>query len=214
MPALKVFGAAIKAYHRIAVAPHWDRIREQVCRCRARIAEAMLTEGTEGMLKRLLPAIRWRNPVLEVDYPVDRGLRLDGQGLLLVQPFFCCRTGVTLLHNDSTPVLVYPVEHELPEAQQDPGADRRYLAALLGHTRAAVLEALEETSTTGELATRAGVLASSASQHTMVLRNAGLIRTVRQCKAARHSLTPMEAILLHRGSLTSRQLSCVNGYVA
>ncbi|MFD5701225.1 ArsR/SmtB family transcription factor, partial [Streptomyces lasiicapitis] len=197
--ALRGLGAALRAYHAAAVAPHWEAVREQVDRDHSRLARALLTEGAEAMLARLPPSMRWRNPVLEVDYPVSQDLRLEGRGLLLVPSFFCLRTGVTLLHNDATPVLVHPVEHFLPDTPRDPDGHRRSLGALLGHTRAAVLEALEEPSTTGELARRVGVLASSASQHTAVLRDTGLVRSVRRGQAVRHSLTPMGIALLRRG---------------
>ncbi|MGW7411010.1 ArsR/SmtB family transcription factor [Streptomyces sp. NPDC054863] len=189
------------AYHRAAVQPYWGRIEAQVLRSRATLAEAMAGEGVEGLLAALPPAMRWRRPVLEVDYPVHQDLRLGGRGILLVPSFFCHRTGVTLFHNDRTPVLVHPVEHVLPEEQTDPGHHTRSLAALLGHTRAAVLGALSRPGTTGELASRTGVLPSSASQHATVLREAGLVRTVRDGKSVRHTLTPLGAALRTRGAM-------------
>jgi DNA-binding transcriptional ArsR family regulator len=99
------------------------------------------------------------------------------------------------------PVLVHPFEHVLPEERTGPGHHTRSLAALLGHTRAAVLGALDRPGTTGELARRTGVLPSSASQHATVLREAGLVRTVRDGKAVRHTLTPLGAALRTRGTL-------------
>ncbi|MFH8987861.1 ArsR/SmtB family transcription factor [Streptomyces sp. NPDC017940] len=197
--ALKGLGAAMTAYHAAAVAPHWEAVRDEVGRGHARLARALLSEGTEGMLGLLPPSMRWRRPVLEVDYPVSRDLRLDGRGLLLVPSFFCLGTGVTLLHHDATPVLVHPVEHRPPDPPVGRDGHPRSLGALLGHTRAAVLEALVDTSSTGELARRVGVLPSSVSQHTAVLRDAGLVRSVRHGQSVRHSLTPLGSALLRRG---------------
>ncbi|WP_052848695.1 winged helix-turn-helix domain-containing protein [Streptomyces avicenniae] len=192
-------GAALAAYHAAVLAPFWSRVEEQVLADRARRAARMLGEGTEGLLGALPPALRWRPPVLEVDYPVEQDLVLGGRGLVLVPSFFCLDTGVTLLHDDRTPVLVYPVEHR--PAAEPPGAQahRLSLAALLGHTRAALLEALEQSGSTGALARRAGVLPSSASQHLAVLRDAGLVRTVRSGRTALHSRTAMGAALARRG---------------
>ncbi|MGC9544412.1 ArsR/SmtB family transcription factor [Streptomyces sp. UG1] len=71
-----------------------------------------------------------------------------------------------------------------------------YLARLLGHTRAAVLQALGGDCTTSELARRAGVSISSASEHAAVLRGAGLVSSTRQRNAVHHSLTPVGLALL------------------
>ncbi|MFI7277826.1 ArsR/SmtB family transcription factor [Streptomyces sp. NPDC049879] len=192
-------GDVLTAWHGAALAPYWSRVEEQVLADRARRAARMLDQGTEGLLAALPPALRWRAPVLEVDYPVEQDLVLGGRGLLLVPSFFCLATGVTLLHDDHTPVLVYPVEH-LPAAEPVGAEEHRVsLAALLGHTRAAILEALEQSCTTGGLARRAGVLPSSASQHLGVLRDAGLVRTARSGRTAWHSLTAMGAALARRG---------------
>ncbi|MCU4748354.1 MULTISPECIES: ArsR/SmtB family transcription factor [Streptomyces] len=202
-PALTALGTAVTAYHRTAIAPYWDAILAQARHSRTRAAEAALGEGTTGMLTSLPLPAHWRGRVLEISYPVEQDLHLEGRGLLLVPSFFCLRTGVTLLHNEDTPVLVYPVEHHVPDdvPQRSPDDRRQALAALLGHARAAVLEALQDGGTTTELARRAGVLPSSASQHTSVLRNAGLVRSVRRGRAVVHSLTPLGATLLRCGSL-------------
>jgi DNA-binding transcriptional ArsR family regulator len=72
----------------------------------------------------------------------------------------------------------------------------RALVALLGRTRAAVLEAIGDGCTTTELADRVKVSVSSASQHAAVLCNAGLIVTRRVGKSVRHSLTPLGAALI------------------
>ncbi|MBL1097593.1 winged helix-turn-helix transcriptional regulator [Streptomyces sp. 205] len=198
--ALALLGRAIEAYHEAAIAPYWERIRAQVDHERLRVSTPMLSGGTEALLSALPPCLRWRRPVLEADYPVDRDLRLGGRGLLLIPSFFCRRTSITLLHQDRTPVLVYPVQHRLldegPAAQGRPS-----LAKLLGPTRAAVLEAAEGSCTTGELARRVGILVSSASQHATVLRNAGLLTSKRVGNTVVHSRTPLGSQLLYRGTV-------------
>jgi DNA-binding transcriptional ArsR family regulator len=182
---------ALTGYHRAALAPQWTRIRRQVRTGRTRLATRMAGEGVDGLLTALPPAMRWRHPVLEVDYPVEQDLVLDGRGLVLVPSFFCHETGVTLLHDDHTPVLVHPVEH------RPPGPARfGSLARLLGHSRAAVLESVEVAGTTGDVARRAGVLPSSASQHLAALRDAHLVRTTRRGRTAWHTLTALGAALL------------------
>ena len=69
--------------------------------------------------------------------------------------------------------------------------------ALLGRSRAAVLEAVADGCTTTELARRAGVSLASASQHAAVLRDSGLLVTRRTGKSVHHSLTVLGAALLN-----------------
>ncbi|MEU3459566.1 winged helix-turn-helix domain-containing protein [Streptomyces sp. NPDC006733] len=192
---------ALHAYHQVAVAPFRDLIRAQIDADRAVRARALLDGGTDALLAGMPPSIRWKAPVLEVDYPVPQELRLHGRGLLLIPSFFCWRTGVTLLHDAHTPVLVYPVRHRLP-AVGDPGRSGRPLAALLGQTRAAVLEAAHTPRTIAELARHVGVSLSAASQHVAVLRDAGLLVSTRLGGGVLHRRTPLGSALLQGQTLT------------
>jgi DNA-binding transcriptional ArsR family regulator len=163
----------------------------------------MLDGGAEGLLASLRPNMRWADGVLEVlDYPDSRELRLDGRGLLLVPSFFCARTPVALLDPSLPPVLVYPVDR-LGGLRPEPGnagragaGQREALSALLGRTRAAVLEAAHEGCTTGEVARRLDISAAAASQHTAVLRNAGLLVSHRDRNTVLHTLTPLGRAVL------------------
>ncbi|GAA2922697.1 hypothetical protein GCM10020221_18540 [Streptomyces thioluteus] len=142
--------------------------------------------------------MRWRAPVLEADYPVDRDLYLNGRGLLLVPSFFCRGNPVALQNPDLAPVLVYPARHA-SESAPPVAAAPRSLGKLVGHTRSAVLGSIGGGCTTSELARRVGVSAASASQHAGVLREAGLVLTLRHGSAVLHTLTPLGAALLRGG---------------
>ena len=61
---------------------------------------------------------------------------------------------------------------------------------------AAGLASLTHPATTTETADRVGISLPSASQHTTVLRNAGLITTTRTGTAVLHTLTPLGTALL------------------
>ncbi|AIG80382.1 Putative regulatory protein [Amycolatopsis japonica] len=200
--ASKQLATALTGYHRATIAPIWHRIEEQVHTDRTRMAAGLAANGVAGMLALLPPALRWRPPVLEVDYPVDQDVVLGGRGLVLVPSFFCHRTAVTLLRDDDNPVLVYPVQHRSPDLRPDP-AHAVALARLLGHSRAAVLESLDHSRTTSEVAEQAGVLVSSASQHLSALRAAHLVRTGRHGRSVRHTLTELGAAVL-RGDPSGR----------
>ncbi|MFI6437296.1 ArsR/SmtB family transcription factor [Streptomyces sp. NPDC050759] len=195
--ALRRLGAALRGYHRSALAPFWPQVRAQVDADRAVRTRAVLSDGTDGLLASLGPVLRWRPPVLEADYPVQRELRLGGRGLLLQPSLFCLRRPVTLAAPDLPPVLVYPIQHSLgwarPPGRPSSSGD---LAALIGRTRAAILEEVVTGRTTGELAHRLGISGAAASQHTAVLRRAGLLLSVRRGRHVLHTITPAGSALL------------------
>ncbi|MFD4902932.1 ArsR/SmtB family transcription factor [Streptomyces sp. NPDC058411] len=189
--------STLRAYHRAAVEPYWPHIRASVEADRALRGRALLDGGADELLATLPPMIRWRAPVLEADYPVDRELRLDGRGLLLQPSFFCRGTPVVYRDPGLPPVLVYPVTHPGAPASAEPGP---WLGRLVGHTRSAVLRSIGNGCTTSELARRTGVSLASASQHACVLREAGLVRTLRHGSSVLHTLTPLGAALLRGGA--------------
>nr|WP_119290667.1 winged helix-turn-helix domain-containing protein [Streptomyces sp. YIM 130001] len=195
-PALRRLTGSLREYHDAALGPHWTRIVRRTAADRALRLHALWQGGSEAMLRTYGPSMRWRPPVLEVDYPVDRDLHLDGRGLLLVPSYFC-RGPVALANPELPPVLVYPASTD----GQVTDSDLRLpltpcLARLIGHTRAAVLESLSSDCTTTELAQRAGVALSTASEHAAVLRSAGLVSSVRERNVVRHTLTPLGSALL------------------
>jgi DNA-binding transcriptional ArsR family regulator len=59
-----------------------------------------------------------------------------------------------------------------------------------------VLRALHESCTTSELGRRLGISPAAASQHTAILREAGLITSLRNVNMVVHSLTSLGAALI------------------
>ncbi|MEE1812515.1 ArsR/SmtB family transcription factor [Streptomyces sp. BE133] len=188
---------ALRGYHRAAIEPCWPHIQTSVEADRAVRGRALLDGGAQELLASLPPMIRWRAPVLEADYPVDRELHLDGRGLLLQPSYFCRVTPVVYRDPQLPPVLVYPVTHSRAPVFAEPGP---WLGRLLGNTRSTVLRAIGNGCTTSELARRAGVSLASASQHACVLREAGLIHTLRHGSSVLHTLTPLGGSLLRGGA--------------
>ncbi|MFC6019401.1 ArsR/SmtB family transcription factor [Plantactinospora solaniradicis] len=199
---------SMRTYQVTAIEPYWARIQAAVEADRSRRARALLDGGAEGLLASLRPAMRWDSGVLEVpDYPVVRELHLDGRGLLLVPSFFCARIPVTLVDPELPPVLVYPVdrlggltpapgEGAGPVAAVGQGGGQAALAALIGRTRARVLEVVGDGCSTGEVARRLHISPAAASQHTSVLRNAGLLVSHRDRNTVLHTLTPLGRAML------------------
>lgn len=196
-PVLHRLGHALHSYQRTALGTSWQRIRARVEADRTWRARTQWCSGTSAMLNTFGPGMRWQAPVLEADYPVDKDLHLGGRGLLLVPSYFCRRTPVALADPSLPPTLVYPARMSVPgPALSGTPEGTMRLARLLGHTRAAVLQSLSCDCTTSELARRAGVSVSSASEHAAVLREAGLVSSTRLRNAVHHNLTPIGLALL------------------
>jgi DNA-binding transcriptional ArsR family regulator len=190
-PALAKLTTALRSYHDTAIRPYADLIRPRLEAERTHRAQY---GNTDALLHGMAPLMRWRPPVLEVRYGVNRDLHLLGRGLLLVPSFFCRHNPVALADSDLPPTLVYPIG---PRSHWHPSTDQP-LVALLGATRSTVLAAIDTGTTTTELARRAGTSPASASRHAQVLREAGLVETTRYGTAVLHTLTRLGFALLDR----------------
>ncbi|MGW0393116.1 DUF5937 family protein [Streptomyces sp. NPDC003042] len=188
---------AIRSAHEVVVAPQWPRIRQSFQADVAWRTRLLATHGIKACLASTHPAAGWSGTVFEVDRPPGFEVRLGGRGLLLMpSPFW---TGRPLLaeHPDGPHVLLYPALTPLPLV--GPGPAEGALDALLGRTRAAVLQLLVRQRTTSELARDLAISLPSVSEHTRTLRAAGLITTERDGKAVLHSVTGLGVDLLRSG---------------
>ncbi|MFJ3724439.1 helix-turn-helix domain-containing protein [Streptomyces sp. NPDC090045] len=191
---------ALGAAHEVVVAPHWSRIRQSFQADVAWRTRLLATHGIKACLASTHPRAGWSGTVLEVDGPPHYEVRLGGRGLLLMpSPFW---TGRPLVAEgpggpQGPPVLMHPAMTPLPLVGSGPA--ERALDALLGRTRAAVLQQLVRRRTTSELARDLDISLPSVSEHTRTLRAAGLITTERDGKAVLHSVTGLGADLLRSG---------------
>lgn len=192
----------------VLLAPYWPGIVDAFSADRSVRMRQVLHGGVEQLLSQANPReMRWNSPTLEI---VTRGdsriydLHLDGRGLLLVPSMMLTRP-VIYYDAEPQPAVTYPVSQDQPLRRLTvfaPTATTHVVApvaALLGHTRAAVLTIIAEHPgcTTKEVATFAGLAPSSASEHATVLREAGLITTTRHRNTALHSLTQLGLTLLN-----------------
>ncbi|MFI6691872.1 helix-turn-helix domain-containing protein [Streptomyces sp. NPDC050433] len=194
----KEFVGMLRAYYEAVVVPHKEQVQARIEAERAARCRGLLDGGVEGMLAGLGPMLRWHPPVLEVSYPrqaEDRDLYLNGRGLTLVPSYFNWGEPVAFADPKLPPVVWYSLLHE-PEARSLGDDPEQSLTNLLGRARAVALHAASAGATTGEIARAAGVSASSASRHATVLRDAGLVTTVRNGPSVLHTLTPTGASVL------------------
>jgi DNA-binding transcriptional ArsR family regulator len=193
---------SIHEFFQVAIEPYWPRIHSRLradCAARGRI---VLAGGIEQVLGTLHPSIRWSAPVLEIPGSNDEDIMLDGRGIVLVPSLFVStKPGILIDGNsDRPPMLIFPVPIDSAVAtaiwELSERNAARALSALVGRTRALIIHNLIDGCTTGELGRRVGITAAAASQHTAVLRKAGLITTMRELNTALHSLTPLGIALL------------------
>ncbi|WP_419996691.1 ArsR/SmtB family transcription factor [Streptomyces boninensis] len=194
--ALRRLGGVMRRYHDVVLAPYAAEAAALAARNVAEHTEHSLSRGIEAVLTGLGPTARWQSPVLEVDYPLDRDVHLDGRGLHLIPSFFGVNHPITLADPTLRPVLVYPVSRE---ASWRPGSNRTptdALAELLGETRARVLRLLNAELTTSALAQLASTSASTVSRHTAALRHSGLVSTRRDGGCVLHTRTALGSALI------------------
>ncbi|MFG3257863.1 ArsR/SmtB family transcription factor [Streptomyces sp. NPDC048172] len=140
--------------------------------------------------------------VLEAPYPTSRRLPLHGRSLTLVPSLFCVRRPVALVDESLPPVLVHPLSPRPGWCAPAARPEGETLAQLIGTSRARLLETLDRPMTTTGVAEALRVALSTASRHTAVLREAGLVHSLRQGNSVLHARTPLGEALLSGGTPT------------
>ncbi|GGY82035.1 ArsR/SmtB family transcription factor [Streptomyces omiyaensis] len=212
--ALHALAALVRHHHERYVAPYWPHIRARCDEAGAVTARTLLRSGFAGLAEGLHPTLRWTAPVLHVAGPhLEGDLHLRGRGLRIIPSFFCWPGPIVLKDRSLPPVLVHPVAHDPrwlrpppPPAGPAP-TTHQALAALLGRTRAAVLQEAAEGRTTTELAVRVGLSPATVSHHVTVLRETGLLTSRRIGGAVLHTVTRLGTDLLEHPA-TSGIRSC------
>ncbi|TDW18694.1 ArsR/SmtB family transcription factor [Kribbella kalugense] len=200
----RALGVAVRDFHQQVLIPSSAELNSRYGADLGIRTHALLHGGLDTLLSALHPDITWATPTLTTHGPLDLpqvDIQLGGRGLELY-PSPLTSSCLFLDVPDRRPVLVYP-SAELPTADPAATTDSETadaLADLLGRTRAAVLRALTHPATTTQLARRVGISLASTSDHTRVLRAAGLITTHRTQGTALHSLTPTAHPFLTRAS--------------
>lgn len=196
-----LFARALGAYQKVSLdawMPQIDDLVRSEHHDWARLAAA----GPDHLLNNLHPALSWKPPVLHLESAIDADIRLEGVGMLIQPTFFGVSRPwlgrIEVPHPQA--VLYLPLRRQLPLGEHEPEASAS-LTRLLGRTRASVLALIadEGPSTTGRIARRLDCSPSAVSNHTEVLRESGLISTVRDGQSVRHAITELGA-LLRRGS--------------
>jgi len=164
----------LQAYWDIALAGHWPRIQALLAADVLWRSRRLAVGGTRALFEDLHETIAWQGGRLSAADPFGYSGSLSGEGLLLV-PTVMTWPRVRKMIEPYQPMLAYPARGigTLWETGAPPAPHA--LAALIGPTRAAMLTALAEPSSTTALARRLAITPGAVSQHLSVLLDAGMV---------------------------------------
>jgi DNA-binding transcriptional ArsR family regulator len=180
----------------LVLAPHWERVRSVLEADLLHRSRRLTDGGPARLFEDLHPAVRWHDRRLEVDQVYDAQVSLGGEGVLLVPSAFQAVGPASISQAPWQPTLIYPARGLAllwaPGAAEAPGA----LAAVIGETRARLLEALEAPRSTTELARRLALTPGAVSKHLSALHAAGLATATRHGRSVLYLRTPVAEQLL------------------
>ncbi len=185
-----------EAWHEL-LAPSWSRVRALCERDIAGRSDRLGRAGWETALDGLHPQLRWRDGAIEFTSTMpERVVPSDGRGLLLVPSVFVWPRVAAHVDAPWVRTVLYPAAGvaEFWETPDDalPGS----LAALVGATRARLLVALVEPTSTTQLARAFGVAVGAVGDHVAVLRSAGLLARARVGRSVLYRRTPLADALV------------------
>jgi DNA-binding transcriptional ArsR family regulator len=180
---------ALQAYWETCFAEFWPRVYGLLERDVLRRSRQFAQGGARELFAGLDPAVEWTGERLVIDRPWCTSERVHGDGLLLVPSAFYW-PAVAVMSAPYQSMLVYPVLGVGTLWEEGPPPAPGALAALIGRSRARILLALSEPSTTSALAGRMSLTAGAVSQHLGVLTGGGLTVGMRVGKHVVYRRTP------------------------
>jgi DNA-binding transcriptional ArsR family regulator len=194
--------SAVENFDRIALKPYWRSVSMRLVADCAHRGRIVLDDGVERLFTTLNRGVHWASPVLEIADGTSRDIYLDGSGLVLTPSVFLSDGSAVVIDGATPgdpPTLVFPTAEAATLGELKPGSDVDTLVALgalVGRTRAAIIQALQAGCTTSDLSRRIGITPAAASQHTGILRESGLITSHRRMNTVLHTLTPLGVVVL------------------
>ncbi|MEY9845347.1 DNA-binding transcriptional ArsR family regulator [Streptacidiphilus sp. BW17] len=200
--AVSTLNHILATFRTTALDPYRRRITSAVATASADAKVRAALGGIDDMLNSLHPSIRWDGRRLRLNTNVEAEESLEGRPLILQPTALATRIMFDPLADSVT--VIYPAAPGVITRDPELHAPAPALESLLGTTRAAALVAVVRTPavTTGRLAATLGVSAAAASRHASVLRESGLIATVRNGQTVHHAPTRLGTDLVHGAGLS------------
>jgi DNA-binding transcriptional ArsR family regulator len=194
---LPTLGEQMHEYWKLAIEPHWPRIRALLEGDVMYRARQLALGGAELLFADLHPAISFADGVVSIDKHHEGDVRPDGQGLLMIPAVFDWPGIAVLFGHAYQPTLSYSPRGIANLWDPTPTrAGGGTMDELIGGTRADILRVLEVPMTTSEIAQRLHLTPAAVSQQLGLLRRAGVIQATRQGRGVYSTLTAQGQQLL------------------
>lgn len=187
--ARRVFAQALGSYQAASIQTWMPQIDTLVAAER-RHWSTQAAAGLGHLLQQLHPGISWAPPTLTVEKKTNLEVHLNGRGLLIQPTLFGDDAPWIAIDRRGQPVLRIPLRRPPVLSEREPESPEA-LTHLLGKTRASVLRFIADRGPcrTGDIAQHLDCSPTSVSDHTAVLRDSGLITTVRAGQSVQHAVT-------------------------
>jgi DNA-binding transcriptional ArsR family regulator len=185
---------ALAQYWKVAIEPHWPRIRAVLDADVAYRAARLAKGGIEALLSDLHPELELAENAIHVQSsarPSEH--QLSGVGLVLVPCVFAWPHVMADLGLGNAPTITYGPRGigELWPSAASPVPEGDALAALLGRSRAAILLGVGLPKSTSDLAIELSQSMPAVSAHLAVLRRSGLVTSWRAGRRVLYQRTPL-----------------------
>lgn len=181
-------------YWDVAVGPYWMRMCAVLEDDVSHRAAAAVTIGINQLLDDLHPEVSVRDGVLCIDMPKHDPGRFTGVRLTLVPSVFVWPRLIVNHDTDDEFELTYAARGvgRVWEGvdPRDAHPDDR-ISALLGRSRAAILDLVVVPMSTTQLARHLGQSPGSVSQHLAILRDSGLVTSWRSGRSVLYKQSPL-----------------------
>ncbi len=178
------------AWHTL-LEPDWPSLQALLERDVQHRAGRLTSGGWAAALADLHPRLRWREGGLESDQRPGERAELGGRGLLFVPSVFVWPHHVLSFEPPWPPILIYSARGVAAPSQPIDDAGPQALARLLGTSRAAVLVALDEATSTTQLVASLHQTLGGVGDHLAALRGAGLVTRGRSGRSVLYRRTPV-----------------------
>lgn len=222
-------GKALQRFHQAALDPYWPAMSAYAASGRDTHMRLLAEGGVDRLLAGLHPNITWQAPILTIrlhvacppgcihqmvfrSFTPTGNLYVGGRGLTLLPSVFASSPTLRIADPDENEpfVLTYPVAIDWANLIDPTTTVSDPLVALMGSTRALVLQTLAGGPlTTSELARAVRVSVATASEHATVLRTANLVESNRDGNRVRHRVTTLGSTLVHstRAQVLNRRVA-------
>ncbi|WP_449065004.1 DUF5937 family protein [Planomonospora algeriensis] len=180
----------LQRYWETAFADFWPRVHALLEGEVMRRSRQLAAGGARELFTDLHPNVSWRGDRLAVVRNWSYSAPLGGDGLVLVPTAFWWPDTAAVVE-PYQPMLVYPADGVGTLWSASPPPAPGALAALIGRTRARILTALADPSTTTALARRMELTPGAVSQHLAVLAGGGLVTRHRLGREVVYRRTPV-----------------------